>query len=126
MAPILKESQFTLALKFKRGHRYFWFKSADYNGGFAGDKLAIADDSGDFPHMTDDGLLFIDSHAFISLHSTPNWVYASVPLIDPEGNRSDTPTSNYEAISVAKLLGLPIKIADPYGDEEPIEFRLKF
>lgn len=124
MARIPKESQFTLALKFKRGHRYFWFKSANYNGGFAGDKLAIADDSGDFPHMTDDGLLFIDSHAFISLPSPGKPV--TLPLIDPEGNKTSTPTSIYEAISVAKLLGLPIKIADPYGDEEPIEFRLKF
>jgi hypothetical protein len=119
----INPNQYTLAKKFKEGHRYFWFKSANYTGGFGGDRLAIVDDSGDYPHLTDDGLLFVYSTPIITTvyGGRPTRTTASIPLIDIDGETSSTSSSIYEAFGVAKLLGLPIKITDPHGDGEPIE-----
>lgn len=126
----INPNQYTLALEFKEGHRYFWFKSADYTGGFDGDRLAIADDSGDYPHLTGDGLLFVGNSGGyssnpITISPAMERVIASIPLIDIDGETSSTPSSIYEAFGVAKLLGLPIKITDPHGNGEPIEVQWK-
>jgi hypothetical protein len=126
----INPNQYTLAKKFKEGHRYFWFKSANYTGGFGGDRLAIADDSGDYPHLTDDGLLFVDidgacSGNPITISPSMERVTASIPLINMDGETSHTGSSIYEAFGVAKLLGLPIKITDPYGSGKSIEVQCK-
>ena len=133
----INSNQYTLARKFEGGHRYYWFKSADYTGGFAGDRLAIADDSGDYPHLTDDGLLFVDIDGACSgspitisplcrYHSSEmERITASIPLNNMDGETSHTGSSIYEAFGVAKLLGLPIKITDPYGSGQSIEVQSK-
>ena len=130
-------NQYTLARKFEGGHRYYWFKSDDYTGGFACASVAIADDSGDYPHLTDDGLLFVDIDGACSgvpitisplcrYHSSEmERVTASIPLINMDGEASHTGSSIYEAFGVAKLLGLPIKITDPYGSGKSIEVQCK-
>ena len=128
---MINSNQYTLAKKFEGGHRYYWFKSSDDSGGFAGDKLvAIADDSGDSPHLTDDGLLFVDidgacSGSPITISPSMERVTASIPLINMDGEASHTGSSIYEAFGVAKLLGLPIKITDPYGSGKSIEVQCK-
>ena len=114
----IKPSDYTLALKIKNGHRYFWLKEQRLppeRGGY-GDVLAIADDSGEYPHLTDDGLLYVDWASDIVAGGDNR--QASVPLIDLEGNRSSTPVNIFEAFSVARLLGLGITILDPHSDKE--------
>ena len=81
----IKPSDYTLALKIKNGHRYFWLKEQRLppeRGGY-GDVLAIADDSGEYPHLTDDGLLYVDWASDIVAGGDNR--QASVPLIDLEG-----------------------------------------
>ena len=114
----IKPSDYTLALTIKQGHRYFWFKSPGYAGDWAGDKLAIADNSGEYPHLTDDGLLFVDVWSGRDIVAGGDHRQASVPLIDLEGNRSSTPVNIFEAFSVARLLGLGSTILDPGSDKE--------
>ncbi len=114
----IKPSDYTLALEIKDGHRYFWFKSPEYAGDWAGDKLAIADNSGEYPHLTDDGLLVVDVWSGRDIVAGGDHRQASGPLIDLEGNRSSTPVNIFEAFSVARLLGLGITILDPGSDKE--------
>ena len=123
----IKPSDYTLALTIKQGHRYFWFESPGYAGDspkvktfalWAGDKLAIADNSGEYPHLTDDGLLFVDVWSGRDIVAGGDHRQASVPLIDLEGNRSSTPVNIFEAFSVARLLGRGVTILDPGSDKE--------
>lgn len=53
-------------------------------------RLAIADDSGDLPELTEDGLLWIDLSRKIWLETAS---CARLPLIDDKGRESHTPTS---------------------------------
>jgi len=112
----IKPSDYTLALEIKDGHRYFWFKSPGYAGDWAGDKLAIADNSSEYPHLTDDGLLYVDTARAI-VAGGDNW-QASIPLIGLEGNRSSAPVKIFEAFSVARLLGLGVTILDSDSNKE--------
>tara|TARA_Y100001963_G_scaffold85765_1_gene118575 strand:- start:501 stop:968 length:468 start_codon:yes stop_codon:yes gene_type:complete len=131
----IKPSDYTLALKIdgeryyegiwdgldgdeKDGHRYFWFESPGYADDWTGDKLTIADNSGEYPHLTDDGLLFVDVWSDRDIVAGGDHRQASVPLIDLEGNRSSAPVNIFEAFSVARLLGLGITILDPGSDKE--------
>lgn len=106
--------QYTLALAIEGGHRYFWFKGPDYSGGFAGDQLAVADDSGEYPYQTDDGLLFVipDTISINHKRSRPPYrTSASIPVIDLEGNIHSIGTSIYEGFAVAKLLGSDVELS---------------
>ena len=114
----IKPSDYTLALKIKNGHRYFWFRSPGYTGDWAGDKLAIADDSGEYPHLTDDGMLYVDTARAIVAGGDSR--QASVPLIDLEGNGSSTSVNVYEAFSVARVLGEGVEILDANSDDKII------
>ena len=116
----IKPRDYTLALEIKDGHHYFWLKEQRLppeRGGY-GDVLAIADNSGEYPHLTDDSLLFVDVWSGRDSVAGGYHRQASVPLIDLEGNRSSTSVNVYEAFSVARMLGECGTILDPHSDKE--------
>lgn len=92
------------------GHTYF-------RDGKSG-RVAVCDMSGDYPHMADDGVLWVDRERPISLYvsSSDNKMRASVPLISQrriDGNRDEkTATTDppLDALKLATLLGMRIEV----------------
>mgnify|MGYP003652950947 CR=1 FL=1 len=110
------------ALTIKEGHRYFWLRlhpdavPRNWAGDWRENVLAIADQSGDYPHETDDGLLWVDI-------STPFTVgeRGTIPLIDAAGNRSKTNGGAYEVCAVARQLAQPVLIYEPTPTADAFE-----
>ena len=102
------------ALTIKEGHRYFWLRlhpdavPKNWPGDWRENVLAIADQSGDYPHETDGGLLWVDT-------STPFTIGAEgfIPLIDAAGNRSKVNGGAYEVCAVARQLAQPVLVFEP-------------
>lgn len=92
------------------GHTYF----RDANSGM----VAVCDMSGDYPHMADDGVLWVDREKPIALYisESDNKMRASVPLLSQRriegGIDSKTTTGDppLDAIKLATLLGMRIEV----------------
>lgn len=68
------------------GHRIFATLTDD------GLQYAIADDSGDLPEQTDDGILWLDETRPLLVDRDDRTQYCSIPLIDEDGKQTLTPT----------------------------------
>jgi hypothetical protein len=107
------KERWKLALRLPSGHRYF--RDLQHPG-----KVAIADDSGETPEVTDDGVLHLDRSRPV-LAGEHGCV---IPLTDPAGVQSATTASWREGILVAghfnhRLLIELLPYADPFqGDDE--------
>lgn len=92
------------------GHTYF----RDVKSGM----VAVCDMSGDYPHMTDDGVLWVDREKPIALYisESDNKMRASIPLISQRriegGKDAKTSTGDppLDAIKLAMLLGMRIEV----------------
>ena len=84
------------------GHKYF----RDLND--PGLRIAIADDSGEYPNLTDDGILWLDTEQTIKGPRYPERSFC-VHLLDEDGNGTSTPATAEEAIALAALFGLRIE-----------------
>ena len=118
-----KPSDYTLALDIIGGHRYFWFKSPGYTGDWAGDKLAVADNSGTSPHENDSGLRVIDTSKPFCIASASSFPLGRIPVIylseGWDAFKSHIECSPFEAFAVARLLGEDVLIQNPRRDSDP-------
>lgn len=69
--------------------------------------VSLCDQSGDRPHLTDDGVLWVDT-------SKP-WMiadddYAHVPLVNQEGDPTRTFTTWRDAVLISRVLGAQLRI----------------
>lgn len=85
----------------KDGHRIFFDEVTS--------QLAIADNSGDTPDKTDDGVLFVDVDRIgrEGLWTLPESTTVAVPLFDEERERSTTVMGFEEAFDLLDHLHLP-------------------
>jgi hypothetical protein len=82
--------------KVDRGHKFF----RDQDTG----RVAIADWSGDYPHQTDDGVLWLDLGAR-SITFDAYKTIAFIPLLDNEGRQTSTIADLEEAKWVTNNFG---------------------
>jgi hypothetical protein len=95
------------------GHAWFWDLST--GGLFAGPgltrwmphMLAVADESGEYPDQTVDGVLYLDPLGVMT-HEGGNWL---IPLLTPSGERTATIGSAGEVRIVADATGVPFRFA---------------
>jgi hypothetical protein len=85
-------------LHVRGGHRFFRDRLCG--------RVAVADDSGVYPESTQDGVLWVDETRWISIHESS----ATIPVIDPEGNRSSTTEHVDGALLVAARLAMPVAL----------------
>lgn len=95
--------KWTLAFEVKGGHRYF----RDEETG----KIGVADDSGENPELTDDGLLWLDQSRPITLSDTSG-SSGGIPLVDEEGKKYGMSERMSAAVIVAKMFGMKIKCGE--------------
>ena len=91
-----------------RGHRFFQAKDG---------RIAVADESGEFPQDTDDGILWVDftrpvfcldciDFDVLGYDATPKKkALYSLPVVDDEGRRYGVPIMRPHIEEVAKLMG---------------------
>lgn len=93
------------------GHTYF-------RDGYSG-KVAICDMSGDYPHMADDGVLWVNREApvLVFLDEESGRLWTRIPVIkqrDLDNKRNDPHTfcsdPVMDAIAVAKMLDMRIEV----------------
>jgi hypothetical protein len=82
--------------KVNRGHKFF----RDQDTG----RVAIADWSGDYPHQTDDGVLWLDLQDR-SVTFNPHRTIAFIPLLDSKGRQTSTIADLEEAQWVIESFG---------------------
>ena len=99
----ISPSNYSIAYGSGDGHGYFWLEG----------RLCIADQSGEWPHECDDGLLYVNQMEMPTIEGGR----VSIPLIDEHNTTSTTGGSLNEAFAVAKLMGKMVRIVDPNGTE---------
>jgi hypothetical protein len=82
------------------GHKIFAERSTG--------RLAIADDSGLIPELTEDGLLWVDMDRDIRLDAVGSRICGRLPLVDEKGRESHTPTTIKLALWLAAREGRPV------------------
>jgi len=97
--------KWTLIETFREGHRLFRCDShRDKKGNL---RYAIADDSGKFPELCDDGVLWLDRTRDIQVGRNS----FLIPIQNDNGHTYNTPVWANEAFVIANLLSWPMKIA---------------
>tara|TARA_R100000808_G_scaffold18728_1_gene40987 strand:+ start:343 stop:678 length:336 start_codon:yes stop_codon:yes gene_type:complete len=86
--------RFKHVIKTDAGHRYFTELSTG--------RIAIADQSGDFPDQTDDGVLFLTDKPAFARHFRDQVEYV-LPLETESGEQTQTPVSEWELMLVNHL-----------------------
>jgi hypothetical protein len=89
--------RFEYIWKAPRGHKFF---EDNTNG-----RLAIADDSGDRPDQTDDGVLWVDQRRPVRETRDGSML---LPLLHEDGSQSATPADANEVLWVAARLGMVV------------------
>lgn len=97
--------RWTFIKKLVGGHRLF--KDAEKPG-----EVAIADQSGEYPDQTDDGILYLDTLRSIEHHEFDGRESYSLPIKDALGRRYGTPVSLAAAICISDAYGLGIDVPD--------------
>jgi hypothetical protein len=87
------------------GHRFFVCRKK-INGALG---LAVADDSGELPEHTDDGVLFIDRYRSMVFRNDSPKAYILLPVCSPDdtGLRTCAVTPR-DAMFVSGMLGMPL------------------
>lgn len=76
-------------------------------------KHSIKDRSGKRPHLTDDGVLWIDSERNAEIfYSNNSGLLVSIPLYNKNGSPSSTLCECEFGIKIAKMFNIKIKIED--------------
>lgn len=79
--------------EFTDGHRYWIHRESG--------RVAVSDQSGYLPHQTDDGLMFVDFTRTPSFDSSAkSGVRIFVPVIMPDGEKSNTYAAGAEAMFI--------------------------
>lgn len=99
-----------LLLEVPNEHRFF---SSSFHPG----EIVIADDSGETPDKTDDGILFLDIKKDIKENSEWQKLY-ELPLVFPNGETSSAIASRKEAELVARTFNMRIC---PDSEESEVE-----
>jgi len=88
-----------------RGHKYF----RDEVSG----RIAVADDSGETPATTEDGILWLDDSRPLVASEDDRHLYVMVPvLVDRSDDKpSSTPAALSEAILLMQHFGRPLHVA---------------
>jgi len=108
MQKIQKQTKRWKLLKwFDGGHKIFECLTGAFEGAFA-----IADDSGKYPHLTEDGTLLIDESRQIRQDAEGRTF--SIPVCNPEGKMSTTVAWFPEASWIAAKL--KIELVDKEGN----------
>lgn len=81
----------------RNGHRLFKENSTG--------RFAIADNSGDWPDTTEDGVLYVDGSSPITSHGGGDYVLYTVPLFYPSGEKTYTGTDLRGALRVCEVCG---------------------
>jgi len=110
-------SDWRLVLGFRDGHKYFRCRRGDTPGG-----IGVADQSGHYPHETEDGVLWLDQQRPVLVDDTLERLHVFVPLRDDAGNRSTTPVSFREAVEVVRKFGMKLR-ARTFGFPAASAFR---
>lgn len=98
--------KWTCELRITNGHRYF--KDA------VSGRIAVADNSGDLPDRTDDGVLWLVPEGPVTLDLRKGHVYGWIPVTkDPDGGDAYS-VSEYavDAMRVAEIFGLQVAFSD--------------
>jgi hypothetical protein len=98
--------KWTCELRITNGHRYF--KDA------VSGRIAVADNSGDLPDRTDDGVLWLVPEGPVTLDLKKGHVYGWIPVTkDPDGGDTYS-VSEYavDAMRVAETFGLQVDFSD--------------
>jgi len=95
--------EWTTEEKLPDGHRIFGTVTDGY-----GFRYAIADDSGETPEETNDGVMWLDSSRCLNMST--RWA-PTIPLLNEKGERSSTITDGPTVLYLAHSLGWTI------GDE---------
>ena len=83
------------------GHKFF--TEPDLPG-----KIAVGDHSGDYPHETDDGVLWIENKDEDGAAVHANHAGATVTVIDNEGKHSHISLSTADALWLVNEQGYPL------------------
>lgn len=97
----MSNDRFQFITKLPTNHKLFWDLAVNLD---TPNKLAIADESGDYPDQTDDGVLHVDLTRPIVWHRTSSGImqYISLPLIvEKDGRLSSTPIDMPTALIMA-------------------------
>lgn len=95
----------------KRGHKYF----LDHITG----KVSVCDESGNLPHLTDDGVLWLDQDRDITIQDhyhqtqlgmTAHTTVASIPITTEQGDASTTGANMEEAAKVAAYFSMTMRV----------------
>lgn len=93
------------------GHAYFWDTRSQPVAGWRY-HLAIADQSGSNPEETADGILYVDFSR--PIREDEGWVGSTpylIPLVYPDGRKTETVVDKKEACLVAERFKMEIKSA---------------
>lgn len=90
-----------LVMQVEDGHKYF----LDRGSG----RIGVADQSGYFPHQTEDGVLWLDKTRSVRVEDGDH-IHIFVPLLCFDGTRSSTPVGVEEAVEVVRMFGLSLRV----------------
>ena len=99
----------TLITEMHDGHRLFKTVPSKTVQDGARLLIAIADQSGGWPHETEDGILWLDYERNLMLPSGRDH-FPKIPCVDPEGKKSYTPTDVATVMSLSHRFGWPINV----------------
>jgi len=104
LAQARQEYGWSLVIRFPGGHRYF--RNLD------NDKVSACDNSGSRPHLTDDGVLYVDDKRPVVIGSN----YGTVPVLHDDGSQAHVSEQPHHAVQLAQELGLEIKLTGWQSD----------
>lgn len=96
-------ARWNLLCKLNDGHRLFELDSNQ-------DEIAIADDSGTTPDLTDDGVLWLDRTRPLIVYSEEQPVSCAIPLRDQHGEATRTPTDAASILYLAARFDWAVKV----------------
>jgi hypothetical protein len=84
-------------------------------------RISIKDESGDLPHNTDDGVLWLETRDPITLEETNKRVWASIPLYSVRNDEpSRTSTCMSRAFRIASKFRMELRFPDAFkGMRDP-------
>ena len=89
-----------------QGHKFFKCRQSG--------RVAIADWSGDLPHQTDDGVLWLDHSRPMRVEVSSNqMIHVFMPLLKESGEETMTITNLKTALFAVKELGLRVETDSP-------------
>jgi len=81
-------------------------------------RISLKDESGDLPHLTDDGVLWLDTHRPIVIEEYGRRSYAFIPLYCVRSeDESTSPTSLYKALRLADRFHMNILFKGAFLNE---------